>query len=137
VSLPPVATPDPHAPAAAVAVLPFTNMSGDPDNEYFSDGITDDIITALTQVKGFVSRRALGFRVQEEERRSRDDRPHPRRHVRVAGSVRRAGNRVRVSVQLMNARMASSSGASGSIATSTTSSRFKTRLRAASSSSYK
>jgi adenylate cyclase len=37
----------------SIAVLPFTNMSGDPDQEYFSDGITDDIITALSRLRWF------------------------------------------------------------------------------------
>ena len=45
-----------------IAVLPFANMSGDPDNEYFSDGITDDIISALTSVRGLrVAARASAF----------------------------------------------------------------------------
>jgi serine/threonine-protein kinase len=47
---------------AAIAVLPFANMSGDPDNEYFSDGITDDLIAALTPLKGLkVAARTSSF----------------------------------------------------------------------------
>ncbi|MGH7593839.1 MAG: protein kinase domain-containing protein, partial [Gemmatimonadales bacterium] len=93
------------APTATIAVLPFSNMSGDPDNEYFSDGITDDIISALTQVQDLrVAARASAF-------------SYKGRHESLAaigeslgvatvlqGSVRRAGNRVRVTAQLMNAR---------------------------------
>ena len=97
-----------HAPPAAgkqsIAVLAFTNMSGDPDQEYFSDGISEDIITDLSKVSGlhviarnssFVYKggavsipevaKALGVR-----------------HV-LEGSVRRAGERVRVTAQLIDA----------------------------------
>jgi len=95
----------PIAPAAAVAVLPFTNMSGDPDNEYFSDGITDDIIMALTQVKGLrVAARTSSFAYKNRN----EDLATIGRTLGVSsvlqGSVRRAGNRVRVTVQLMNAQ---------------------------------
>jgi len=92
-------------PPAAVAVLPFTNMSGDPNNEYFSDGITDDIIMALTQVKALrVAARTSSFAYKNKN----EDLATIGRTLRVSsvlqGSVRRAGNRVRVTVQLMNAR---------------------------------
>ena len=91
--------------SATVAVLPFANMSGDPDNEYFSDGITDDIITALTQVRGLrVAARASAF--------SYKGRNEPLQSIGATlgvttvlqGSVRRAGNKVRVTAQLMHAR---------------------------------
>jgi len=95
----------PIATAAAVAVLPFSNMSGDPDNEYFSDGITDDIIMALTQVKGLrVAARTSSFAYKNRN----EDLASIGRTLGVSsvlqGSVRRAGNRVRVTVQLMNAQ---------------------------------
>jgi TolB-like protein len=95
----------PIATAAAVAVLPFTNMSGDPDNEYFSDGITDDIIMALTQVKGLrVAARTSSFAYKNRN----EELATIGRTLGVSsvlqGSVRRAGNRVRVTVQLMNAQ---------------------------------
>jgi eukaryotic-like serine/threonine-protein kinase len=52
----------PRQPDASVAMLPFTNMSADPDNEFFSDGITDDVIVALTPVKGLkVAARTSSF----------------------------------------------------------------------------
>jgi serine/threonine-protein kinase len=100
---PPVAAREPST--VAVAVLPFTNMSGDPSNEYFSDGITDDIISALTQVKGLrVAARASAFSYKGKN----EDLATIGRTLGVSsvlqGSVRRAGNRVRVTVQLMNAR---------------------------------
>jgi serine/threonine protein kinase/tetratricopeptide (TPR) repeat protein len=97
--------PTPVPPAAAVAVLPFTNMSGDPNNEYFSDGITDDIIMALTQVKSLrVAARTSSFAYKNRN----EDLATIGRTLGVSsvlqGSVRRAGNRVRVTVQLMNAQ---------------------------------
>ncbi len=101
-ALPPVvSTPAPAS--AAIAVLPFANMSGDPDNEYFSDGITDDIIMALTQMKGLrVAARTSSFAYKNKN----EDLASIGRTLGVSsvlqGSVRRAGNRVRVTVQLMN-----------------------------------
>jgi len=95
----------PLATSAAVAVLPFANMSGDPANEYFSDGITDDIIVALTPVKGLrVASRASSFTYKGKN----EDLATIGRTLGVGsvlqGSVRRAGNRVRVTVQLMNVK---------------------------------
>ena len=94
----------PRQPEASVAVLPFTNMSADPDNEFFSDGITDDVIVALTAVKGLkVAARTSSFAFKGKD----TDLATVGRTLGVRtvlqGSVRRAGNRVRVTVQLMNA----------------------------------
>ncbi len=90
--------------AATIAVLPFANMSGDPDNEYFSDGITDDIITALTQVGGLrVAARASAFSYKgRNENLATIGRTLGVTTV-LQGSVRRAGNKVRVTAQLMSA----------------------------------
>jgi TolB-like protein len=87
----------------AIAVLPFVNMSGDPDHEYFSDGITEDIITGLTRFRSLlVIARNSSFQYRE--------RPDLRQvgrelgvHYVVEGSVRKAGNRIRISVQLLDA----------------------------------
>jgi eukaryotic-like serine/threonine-protein kinase len=103
-----------HTPAVAVrmptaavtlAVLPFANMSGDPDNEYFSDGITDDIINALTQVRGLrVAARTSAFSYKgKNENLAAIGHTLGVTSV-LQGSVRRAGTRVRVTAQLMNAR---------------------------------
>ena len=88
----------------SIAVLPFTNMSGDPEQEYFADGITDDIITDLSKIAGLlVIARNSSFAYKG---RSIDIRTIGRelgvRSV-LEGSIRRAGNRVRITAQLINA----------------------------------
>ncbi len=88
----------------SVAVLPFVNMSPDPENEFFSDGITEELINALTRVNGLqVTARTSSFAFKN---RSEDVRDIAERlgvtHL-VEGSVRRAGSRVRVSAQLISA----------------------------------
>jgi adenylate cyclase len=88
----------------SVAVLPFVNMSGDPDQEYFSDGISEDIITALLRVRWFrvVSRTStFAYKGQSPDvRRAADE--LGARYV-LEGSVRKAGNRVRITAQLIDA----------------------------------
>jgi len=104
-STPHVITPVQRAPAMpAIAVLPFTNMSGDPENEYFSDGITDDIIVALTPVKGLkVAARTSSFAFKGKQAELATVGSTLGVSTVLQGSVRRAGNRVRVTVQLMHA----------------------------------
>ena len=97
-------TTDPPLPdTPSIAVLPFTNMSGDPEQEYFSDGITEDIITDLSKVSGlFVVARNSTFTYKDKpvkvQRVSKDLEV---RYV-VEGSVRKVGNRVRISAQLID-----------------------------------
>jgi len=95
----------PAAPAmATIAVLPFANMSGDTDNEYFSDGITDDILNALTQVAGLrVAARASSFSYKGKNEALGTIGHTLGVGTVLQGSVRRAGNRIRVTAQLMNA----------------------------------
>jgi TolB-like protein len=86
----------------SIAVLPFDNMSGDPQQEFFSDGITEDLTTALCRLKGFlVIARNTMFTYKGK---AVDVRAVGRelgvRYV-LEGSVRRAGDRVRVNVQLI------------------------------------
>jgi TolB-like protein/class 3 adenylate cyclase/Flp pilus assembly protein TadD len=86
----------------SVAVLPFVNMSTDPENEFFSDGVTEEIINALTRVNGLkVTARTSSFVFKN---RNEDVRAIAERlavtHV-LEGSVRRAGQRVRVTAQLI------------------------------------
>ena len=88
----------------AVAVLPFDNMSGDPEQEYFSDGLSEDIITVLSAWRSFpVVARNSSFAYKG---RARDIRQIARelsaRYV-IEGSVRKSGNRVRVTAQLIDA----------------------------------
>lgn len=96
------AAPGPAEPPA-IAVLPFANMGGDPDQEYFADGITEDITTALSRFKSlFVIARNSSFtfkgKVVDIKQVGRD------LGVRYAveGSVRRAGERVRITGQLID-----------------------------------
>ena len=88
----------------SIAVLAFTNMSGDPDQGYFSDGITEDIITGLSRFSElFVIARNSSFQYKGK---SPDIRQVGRelgvRYV-LEGSIRRAGDRVRISAQLVDA----------------------------------
>jgi len=88
----------------SIAVLPFANMSGDPEQEYFSDGITEDIITALSRVSGLMvvarnSTMAYKDKVIDVKQVGGEQGV---RYV-LEGSVRKAGNRVRVSCQLVDA----------------------------------
>ena len=88
----------------SIAVLPFTNMSGEPETEYFSDGITDDIIVALTPVTGLrVAARMSSFAFKRKQAELATVGSTLGVSTVLQGSVRRAGNRVRVTVQLMNA----------------------------------
>ena len=87
----------------SIAVLPFANLSGDPEQEYFSDGITEDIITALARIRQlFVMARNTSFTFKGQ---AVDVRAVARdlgvRYV-LEGSVRRAGNRVRITAQLID-----------------------------------
>ncbi len=95
---------DARAATASIAVLPFTNMSGDAEQEYFSDGISEDIITDLSKIAGlFVIARNSSFTYKG---RSVDVRAIGRelgvRSV-LEGSIRRAGQRVRITAQLIDA----------------------------------
>jgi serine/threonine-protein kinase len=88
----------------SIAVLPFANLSADKENEYFSDGLAEEIIDALTRIPGLkVTARtsAFAFRGKEEDIRKIAAILDVR--TVLEGSVRRAGNRIRVSAQLINA----------------------------------
>jgi adenylate cyclase len=87
----------------SIAVLPFQNLSGDPEREYFVDGVTEEIITALSRVRWFfVIARHSSFAYKD---RSMDVREVARElgvQYIVEGSVRIAGNRIRVTAQLID-----------------------------------
>jgi TolB-like protein/Tfp pilus assembly protein PilF len=85
----------------AIAVLPFTNMTGDPDQEYFSDGISEDIITALSKLRWFfVIARNSSFIYKGKAVHLKQIAEELGVGYVVEGSVRRGGDRVRITVQL-------------------------------------
>jgi serine/threonine-protein kinase len=89
----------------SIAVLPFANMSGDKEQEYFSDGLAEEIISALAQLPGLkVTARtsAFAFRGKEQDIRKIAEALDVR--TILEGSVRRSGNRIRVTAQLIDAR---------------------------------
>jgi TolB-like protein len=89
----------------SIAVLPFTNMSGDPEQEYFSDGITEDIITELSRFKNlFVIARNSTFAFKGQAVDVGKVSAKLGVGYLVEGSVRKAGNRVRVTAQLIEAK---------------------------------
>ena len=88
----------------SVAVLPFTNMSGDPKEDYFSDGLTEDIITALSRFKQlFVIARNSTFKYKGQAVDVREVSKDLGAQYVVEGSVRRSGERIRVTAQLIDA----------------------------------
>jgi len=92
----------PHKPS--IAVLPFQNMSGDPDQEYFADGLTEDIITGLSRQQWFfVIARNSSFAYKGEAVDVRQVASQLGVRYILEGSVRRSASRVRVSGQLIDA----------------------------------
>src|SRR5213594_1269376 len=90
-------------PAAGVAVLPFVNMSPDKENEYLGDGITEDLCTALSQVKGLrVPARTSVFVFKGKTENIRKIGKQLNVSTVLEGSVSKAGNKVRISAQLNN-----------------------------------
>lgn len=89
----------------SIAVLPFTNMSGDPEQEYFGDGITEDIITDLSKISGlFVVSRHTSFTYKNKSLKVQQVGQELGVGFILEGSVRKAGSRVRVTGQLVNSR---------------------------------
>ena len=88
----------------SIAVLPFVNMSGDPEQAYFSDGITDDIITELSRFRElFVIARNSSFTYKGRTVKVQEVARELGVQYVLEGSVRKAGNRVRVTAQLVDA----------------------------------
>jgi serine/threonine-protein kinase len=89
------------APPATLAVLPFVNRSPDPDNEYFSDGMTEELIGALSRVPGLrVASRSSVFALKGRAQDARELGAALGAAVILEGSVRRAADRVRITAQL-------------------------------------
>ena len=88
----------------SIVVLPFRNIRPDAENEYFSDGITEEIINALTKVNGLnVIGRTSTFAFKGRDVDLRDVGVKLKVAYILEGSVRKAGNRVRVTAQLVKA----------------------------------
>ena len=88
----------------AIAVLPFANMSGDPEQEYFADGITEDIITNLSLWRTFpVISRNSSFTFRGKSQNLKQVANELGARYIVEGSVRKGGNRVRITAQLIDA----------------------------------
>jgi adenylate cyclase len=88
----------------SIAVLPFDNIGGDPDQDYFSDGITEDIITELTKISGlFVIARHSAFIYKRQRVTLRQVGRELGVRFVLEGSVRKSGSRLRITVQLVDA----------------------------------
>jgi serine/threonine-protein kinase len=96
-------SPTPVPAPRSIAVLPFVNMSGDPEEDYFSDGLTEELIGVLSRVRALqVAARTSAFAFKEQHRDIRAiGAALDVGHV-LEGSVRRDGNRIRVAAQLIN-----------------------------------
>jgi TolB-like protein/Flp pilus assembly protein TadD len=91
-------------PAKSIAVLPFVNLSGDPKEEYFSDGITEEILNALTQVPGLkVAGRTSAFQFNSKTGDLRKVGETLGVATVLEGSVQRSGDQVRITAQLVDA----------------------------------
>jgi serine/threonine protein kinase/Tfp pilus assembly protein PilF len=87
----------------SLAVLPFVNMSADPENEYFSDGLTEELINALTGLKNFrVVARTSAFAFKGKQVDIRNVGAQLGVQKVLEGSVRKSGNRIRITAQLIN-----------------------------------
>jgi TolB-like protein/tetratricopeptide (TPR) repeat protein len=101
---PPTPIPGTAPGIASVAVLPFVNMSADPDNEYFSDGMTEELINALAKVEGLkVPARTTVFALKGKQIPVQEIGHKLGVGTVLEGSVRKAGDRIRINVQLVAA----------------------------------
>ncbi len=90
---------------ASIVVLPFTNMSGDPEQEYFADGLTEDLITDLSKISSlFVIARHSAFTFKNTTANVTEIGENLGVAHVLEGSVRKAGNQVRINAQLIEAR---------------------------------
>ncbi len=90
-------------PKPSIAVLPFTNLSADPEQQYFCDGMAEEIINSLAQVEGLrVVARTSAFSFRERQVDIREIGKELNVRTLLEGSVRKAGNRVRITAQLVS-----------------------------------
>jgi adenylate cyclase len=100
----PAATPEPQEDKPSVAVLPFLNLSSDPEQEYFTDGVTGDIITELARWRLLaVQSRAASFQYRGKSADLKQIARELNVRYIVEGSVRRLGERIRITVELIDA----------------------------------
>jgi adenylate cyclase len=100
---PPVSVAPTYRDQKSIAVLPFVNMSADKDNEYFSDGITEEILNALARTPGLrVAARTSAFSFKGRNESVQRIGETLKVGVVLEGSVRRAGNQLRITAQLIN-----------------------------------
>ena len=112
----------------SIAVLPFTNLSGDPEQEYFSDGISEDIVTALSKLRWFfVIARNSSFTYKGKSIVMKQIAEELGVGYVVEGSVRKAGDRVRITAQLNDVATGTRSGRNALTVTSRTYSQCRTR----------
>jgi adenylate cyclase len=104
-SIPPPQSPALPLPSVpSIAVLPFANLSGDRHEEYFSDGITGELINDLSRVPGlFVIDRNSSFSYKGKAATAKEVSRELGVHYLLEGSTRKAGNQVRITVQLVDA----------------------------------
>ncbi len=94
---------DPSAALKSIAVLPFVNLSPDKDNEFFSEGLAEETINALTKLPGLqVTARTSAFSIWAKELDIREIGSKLNVEFILEGSVRRAGSRIRITAQLVN-----------------------------------
>lgn len=88
----------------SIAVLPFSNMSGDPEQDYFTDGMVEEIVTGLSRIKwlSVISRNSTAIYKNKPVTMDNVRQKFGIRHI-VQGSVRKSGNRVRITAQLVDA----------------------------------
>ena len=92
-----------HSPQASIAVLPFINMSADVENEFFADGITEEVINVLSQIGGLrVAARTSCFFFKDKHADMRLIGEQLNVRTVLEGSVRKAGDRLRITAQLVN-----------------------------------
>lgn len=118
----------------SIAVLPFDDLSGDPEQSYSADGVVQDLITLLSRFHWFrVIARASTFALAGQNLDATDLGRRLNARYLLQGSVRRAGNRIRLTAELVDSSSGTQVWASASIAPSTTYSSYRTRSSAGSS----
>ncbi len=100
----PAPSSDPHDDRPAIAVVPFANLSADPEQEYFCDGMTEELIGALCAVRAFaVVSRSSVMTLKGTQKKARPIAEELGVRYLVEGSVRKAGSQIRVAAQLVDA----------------------------------